>query len=195
MRFAKAWHLISECWRANMWGAPELARNSDLPLTIRIFASPSREVNRRNNGYCGAWDMSLAPPVRFGTQAMLYLTDTAANQGAFSCVQGFHRKLEKWLKEMPAGTNPRERATDPAASSDTKSRQAAASGPIPKHVPQPISNQQSVDQSHRNVLHLHLQPALCANLLQSASNAFEASCRSFPAHNTAWICRRCPRSL
>ncbi len=54
------------------------------------------------------WDMSLAPPIRFGTQAILYLTDTAADHGAFSCVAGFHRSLERWLKEIPAGENPRE---------------------------------------------------------------------------------------
>jgi hypothetical protein len=53
------------------------------------------------------WDMTLAPPLRFGTQAILYLTDTAANQGAFGCVPGFHRKLEGWLKDLPAGADPR----------------------------------------------------------------------------------------
>lgn len=53
------------------------------------------------------WDMTLAPPPRFGTQAILYLTDTAANQGAFSCVPGFHLQLEAWLKEIPAGSDPR----------------------------------------------------------------------------------------
>jgi len=53
------------------------------------------------------WDMTLAPPLRFGTQAILYLTDTAANQGAFSCVPGFHRQFEAWLNRIPAGADPR----------------------------------------------------------------------------------------
>jgi hypothetical protein len=53
------------------------------------------------------WDMTLEPPLRFGTQAILYLTDTAADQGAFSCVPGFHRQLEAWLKGIPAGSDPR----------------------------------------------------------------------------------------
>ena len=57
------------------------------------------------------WDMTLAPPHCFGTQAILYLTDTADNQGAFSCVPGFHRRLERWLAELPAGADPRARAT------------------------------------------------------------------------------------
>jgi ectoine hydroxylase-related dioxygenase (phytanoyl-CoA dioxygenase family) len=51
--------------------------------------------------------MTLAPPLRFGTQAILYLTDTAANQGAFSCVPGFHRQFEAWLNRIPAGADPR----------------------------------------------------------------------------------------
>jgi hypothetical protein len=53
------------------------------------------------------WDMTLAPPLRFGTQAMLYLTDTAPDQGAFSCVPGFHRRLEAWLRNLPADADPR----------------------------------------------------------------------------------------
>jgi hypothetical protein len=67
-------------------------------------------------GYCFQgtplhWDMTLAPPLRFGTQAILYLTDTAADQGAFGCVPGFHRQLELWLKKVPAGADPRAIAT------------------------------------------------------------------------------------
>ena len=47
------------------------------------------------------WDVSLAPPVPFGIQGILYLTDTAAEQGAFRCVPGFHRKLNDWLRSLP----------------------------------------------------------------------------------------------
>jgi len=56
------------------------------------------------------WDMTLAPPIRFGTQAILYLTDTATEQGAFSCVPGFHRRLADWLRALPAGVDPRAQA-------------------------------------------------------------------------------------
>jgi len=28
---------------------------------------------------------------------VLYLTDTAADQGAFRCVPGFHRRIDAWL--------------------------------------------------------------------------------------------------
>lgn len=54
------------------------------------------------------WDTSIAQPVPLGTQGILYLTDTAENQGAFRCVPGFHRRLAAWLKELPPGTNPRD---------------------------------------------------------------------------------------
>jgi hypothetical protein len=54
------------------------------------------------------WDVTIAPPHRFGAQGILYLTDTPAEQGAFSCIPGFHRRLDEWLQTLPAGTNPRE---------------------------------------------------------------------------------------
>ena len=54
------------------------------------------------------WDVTIAPPHRFGVQGILYLTDTPAEQGAFSCIPGFHRRLEEWLRMLPAGAKPRE---------------------------------------------------------------------------------------
>jgi hypothetical protein len=53
------------------------------------------------------FDVSLAMPMPFGTQGILYLTDTEANQGAFRCVPGFHKRIESWLNGLPAGANPR----------------------------------------------------------------------------------------
>ena len=54
------------------------------------------------------WDATLAPPHRFGLQGILYLTDTPAEQGAFSCIPGFHRALPGWLASLAPGENPRE---------------------------------------------------------------------------------------
>jgi hypothetical protein len=54
------------------------------------------------------WDVSLATPIPFGTQGILYLTDTAANQGALTLVPGFHKNIENWLQELPEDVNPRE---------------------------------------------------------------------------------------
>jgi hypothetical protein len=53
------------------------------------------------------WDVSLAQPIPFGVQGILYLADTAPDQGAFTCVPGFHRKIETWLGSLPAGADPR----------------------------------------------------------------------------------------
>ncbi len=55
------------------------------------------------------WDVSIAQPLPFGVQGILYLTDTAADQGAFCCVPGFHRRLASWLAELPPGADPRDR--------------------------------------------------------------------------------------
>jgi len=60
------------------------------------------------------WDISslspanihLSPPYRM-VQGVLYLTDTAANQGAFTCVPGFHRRLEAWVNSLPPDADPR----------------------------------------------------------------------------------------
>jgi len=41
-------------------------------------------------------------------QGILYLTDTPAEQGAFSCIPGFHRRLDEWLQTLPPGADPRE---------------------------------------------------------------------------------------
>lgn len=54
------------------------------------------------------WDVSLATPIPFGTQGILYLTDTAANQGALTVIPSFHETLETWLTNLPKHINPRE---------------------------------------------------------------------------------------
>jgi ectoine hydroxylase-related dioxygenase (phytanoyl-CoA dioxygenase family) len=53
------------------------------------------------------WDVSLVQPIPFGVQGILYLTDTSAEQGAFTCVPGFHRIIEDWLNGLPPGADPR----------------------------------------------------------------------------------------
>ena len=59
------------------------------------------------------WDMSLDNmPVRLKVQGVLYLADTPGNQGAFTCIPGFHRKLENWLNDLPDDANPREVVRD-----------------------------------------------------------------------------------
>ena len=87
---------------AQIWGRGDLWMNVDV-----CGVNPPLRPGYSFQGAPLHWDMTLAPPLRFGTQAILYLTDTAASQGAFGCVPGFHRRLEAWLQEVPAGADPR----------------------------------------------------------------------------------------
>jgi hypothetical protein len=89
----------------------QIWKRSDLWMNVDVCGvNPPERPGYQFRGSPLHWDMTLTPPVRFGTQAILYLTDTAANQGAFSCVPGFHRRLETWLREQPAGADPRAQA-------------------------------------------------------------------------------------
>jgi ectoine hydroxylase-related dioxygenase (phytanoyl-CoA dioxygenase family) len=43
----------------------------------------------------------------FHVQGILYLTDTPPEQGAFTCVPGFHRRIDAWLASLPPDADPR----------------------------------------------------------------------------------------
>lgn len=89
----------------------QLWQRSDLWMDVDVCGvNPPLRPGNRFRGTPLHWDMTLTLPIRFRTQAILYLTDTPANQGAFSCVPGFHRKLESWLRELPQGVDPRQQA-------------------------------------------------------------------------------------
>jgi hypothetical protein len=91
----------------------QIWRGSDLWINVDVCGvNPPVRPGYSFQGTPLHWDMTLAPPLRFGTQAILYLTDTAADQGAFGCVPGFHRQLETWLRERPAGADPRAMAAN-----------------------------------------------------------------------------------
>jgi Phytanoyl-CoA dioxygenase (PhyH) len=89
----------------------QIWRRGDLWMNVDVCGvNPPLRPGYAFRGTPLHWDMTLVPPLRFGTQAVLYLTDTAANQGAFSCVPGFHRRLGDWLRDQPPGIDPRARA-------------------------------------------------------------------------------------
>jgi len=88
---------------AQIWGRRDLWINVDV-----CGVNPPLRPAYGFQGTPLHWDMTLAPPLRFGTQAILYLTDTAAHQGAFSCVPGFHRQIDAWLNDVPEGIDPRQ---------------------------------------------------------------------------------------
>jgi Phytanoyl-CoA dioxygenase (PhyH) len=124
----------AESWYGNKYGKsiwvpllrhPAFLANRNAPRLVKAFAqlwvredlwatvdqggfNPPERANWSFPGPHVHWDMTLAPPHCFGLQGILYLTDTPANQGAFSCIPGFHRKLEQWLKDLPAGEDPRQ---------------------------------------------------------------------------------------
>ena len=87
----------------------QLWNRTDLIVTTdKCGFNPPETDSFKYRGIGLHWDVSLATPIPFGTQGILYLTDTAANQGALRVVPGFHNKIESWLKELPANVNPRE---------------------------------------------------------------------------------------
>lgn len=63
-----------------------------------------------NHGFIH-WDTDTSKlpdpiPKPYGLQGVLYLADTAVNQGGFQCVPGIYRELEEYLKVQPADRNP-----------------------------------------------------------------------------------------
>jgi len=94
----------------------QLWKTADLWVTTdRTSFNPPETARYSFQGPRLHWDMSLVPPFGFGTQGLLYLCDTPAAQGAFCCVPKFHRKLEKWLGDLPENTDPRQVDLEPEA--------------------------------------------------------------------------------
>lgn len=87
---------------AQLWGTADLWASCD-----RVGFNVPERPGWMFRGPHMHWDVSLAQPIPFGTQGILYLTDTPAEQGAFTCVPGFHRRIEAWLSGLPAGADPR----------------------------------------------------------------------------------------
>ena len=54
------------------------------------------------------WDMDTSKrPLKTGVQGVLYLTDTAEDQGGFQCVPGFNNMFEEWVITQPEDRDPR----------------------------------------------------------------------------------------
>lgn len=75
--------------------------------TDRVSFNPPENQRWQFPGPNMHWDVSLDLPIPFGLQGLLYLSDTQANQGAFTLVPGFHNSIENWINSLPAGSNPR----------------------------------------------------------------------------------------
>lgn len=86
-----------------LWKRTDLWVNTD-----RVGFNPPENGLYRFQGPRLHWDVSVKQPMPFGTQGILYLADTAANQGAFTLVPGFHNRIADWLNSLPEGSNPRQ---------------------------------------------------------------------------------------
>ncbi|MGJ3648987.1 phytanoyl-CoA dioxygenase family protein [Sphingomonas sp. GlSt437] len=80
---------------AQLWGTADLWTTID-----RLGFNPPLATGRPFRGSPLHWDVSLATPIPFSTQGVLYLTDTTADQGAFQLVPGFHHRIEQWLHDL-----------------------------------------------------------------------------------------------
>ena len=85
-----------------LWNRTDLWVNTD-----RVGFNPPENKLYRFPGPRLHWDVSIKQPMPFGTQGILYLADTAANQGAFTLVPGFQNRIAGWLKSLPEGADPR----------------------------------------------------------------------------------------
>ncbi|RKN70150.1 phytanoyl-CoA dioxygenase family protein [Paenibacillus ginsengarvi] len=91
----------------------ELLEEEKLWVSIdRVNMKPPRrdDISSFNTGFIH-WDTDtskltfpLPRPPR--VQGVLYLADTADNQGGFQCVPSLYRDFENWIKTQPADRNP-----------------------------------------------------------------------------------------
>lgn len=95
---------------AQLWGREDIWMNVD-----QAGFNPPERPGWSFPGPHLHWDVSLAQPVPFGVQGILYLADTAPDQGAFTCVPGFHRRIEEFLSGLPQGIDPRKVDLSPEA--------------------------------------------------------------------------------
>ncbi len=89
---------------SQLWGTTDL-----WPATDRCGFHPPQTDGLQFPGPDLHWDIDLRAPISFGTQALLYLSDTPAEQGALTLVPGFHKRIAAWLKSLPPGADPQHR--------------------------------------------------------------------------------------
>ncbi|WCM27780.1 phytanoyl-CoA dioxygenase family protein [Sphingomonas sp. QA11] len=83
---------------AQLWGTADLWM-----ITDRLSFNPPERPGFTFPGPNLHFDMSLALPIPFATQGILYLTETTGDQGALQLVPGFHHGIEDWLGSVGDG--------------------------------------------------------------------------------------------
>jgi hypothetical protein len=87
----------------------QLWENTDLRVTAdRCGFHPPQTEAYPFPGPDLHWDINFNEPLTFGTQGILYLTDTPDKQGALTLVPGFHKKLGNWLNNLAEGVDPQQ---------------------------------------------------------------------------------------
>ncbi len=86
---------------AQLWGTADLWVTAD-----RCGFHPPQRTGHPFPGPDLHWDLDFSRPLGFGTQGILYLTDTPPEQGALTLVPGFHHRLADWLAKLPPGADP-----------------------------------------------------------------------------------------
>lgn len=88
---------------AQLWGRLDLWPSYD-----RLGFNPPEKFGHSYSSSGLHWDVSLTQPLPFSTQGLIYLTDTAPDQGALCLVPGFHHRLAPWLQQLPKEADPRQ---------------------------------------------------------------------------------------
>jgi hypothetical protein len=88
---------------AELWETPDLWVTAD-----RCGFHPPQRPDCPFPGPDLHWDLDFDRPLVFGTQGILYLNDTPAEQGALTLVPGFHRRLAGWLDALEPGADPQQ---------------------------------------------------------------------------------------
>lgn len=82
-------------------------RNDLISSADRVSFNPPETPFYQFQGPDLHWDVSLKTPIPFGTQGLVYLSDTASNQGALTVVPGFQNRIETWLQSLEPQEDPR----------------------------------------------------------------------------------------
>ncbi|MBY6262966.1 phytanoyl-CoA dioxygenase [Azospirillum sp. 412522] len=125
---------------AQLWGTADLWVSTD-----RVGFNPPVTPCRAFPGPGIHWDVNLTRPIPLGIQGLIYLTDTAAHQGAFGVIPGMHRTIDAWLDSVPPGVSPRMHAAEHLTLTPIAGRagdlilwhHALAHGPTPNHAERP----------------------------------------------------------
>jgi len=88
---------------AQLWGTADLWVSAD-----RCGFHPPQRNDWPFPGPDLHWDIDFTQPLTFGTQGILYLTDTPSEQGALTLVPGFHHCLSDWLRTLKPEADPQQ---------------------------------------------------------------------------------------